>query len=496
MLWAGHLAGGDQATGDGTSTTTATPPNSVRHDKPLANILGSLRSGLGAAADDSRAADTVVVQHVSCRRRRDSNSSSSSNSDVERGGDGGGARGGKGGSPHPAKNQHGQRYGAMAEREGVRRPVDGSGQGDAGARAVAQSYEMSVKEGQRRLEEERQEGGRTGEDVSRTKAKVRQSQLPRLVTAQDKAHSDSSKDRTHSQEGDRPSSGCSFTSSEWGEVTPTDAGPGLGDSTQAKDKDQAQPSMKEEAGSALGHSSGYMSTSKRSLDVTDASLNHSSSQPHSQPHSQPTSQTSVSASPSRAPPSRLPVRQNSRQNSQESFRALVSPHESSQHSSGRSQTHPQPQTTTTTSTTTTTTSTTQGHLRRQSSGRSETLSISSGRTASPATKMRLLDLASNRALERDGEDSVKSWSGGSDDTMSLGMSCSGLPVSTDVPVFQKVQRRQQKGCEYTHRPARTSASAGAGSLLSSSSVCCLALGVFSRFLLGLSAEFSTLQFLW
>ncbi|ESP01472.1 hypothetical protein LOTGIDRAFT_157661 [Lottia gigantea] len=43
------------------------------------------------------------------------------------------------------------------------------------------------------------------------------------------------------------------------------------------------------------------------------------------------------------------------------------------------------------------------HLRK-GSGQSDTSSISSARTASPATKMRLLDLASTRALERDGSD--------------------------------------------------------------------------------------------
>ncbi|XP_050391699.1 synaptotagmin-like protein 4 isoform X4 [Patella vulgata] len=41
---------------------------------------------------------------------------------------------------------------------------------------------------------------------------------------------------------------------------------------------------------------------------------------------------------------------------------------------------------------------------RKSSGQSDTSSVSSARTASPATKMRLLDLASSRALERDTSD--------------------------------------------------------------------------------------------
>ena len=62
--------------------------------------------------------------------------------------------------------------------------------------------------------------------------------------------------------------------------------------------------------------------------------------------------------------------------------------------------------------------------------------------------MRLLDLASNRALERDGDDSLKSWSAGSEDTMSLGMSCSGLQAAPDAPVFQKVHYKRPKGCEY------------------------------------------------
>lgn len=67
------------------------------------------------------------------------------------------------------------------------------------------------------------------------------------------------------------------------------------------------------------------------------------------------------------------------------------------------------------------------HITRQSSGRSETLSLTSVRTASPLTKVRLLDLASKRALDRDGSDSSESWSGTSDaDTLSLGMSCSGM----------------------------------------------------------------------
>jgi hypothetical protein len=67
--------------------------------------------------------------------------------------------------------------------------------------------------------------------------------------------------------------------------------------------------------------------------------------------------------------------------------------------------------------------------------------------------MRLLDLASARALERrgSGSDSQRSWSG-SEDTMNLGMSCSGVQGSPETrPVFEKVQYNSRQHHHHHHR---------------------------------------------
>lgn len=219
-------------------------------------------------------------------------------------------------------------------------------------------------------------------------------------------------------EDDRASSGCSFTSSEFGDLTPTDTSHLITDISHPITP-QSSLDKKEETESGLAQSSGYMTASRKNGDEPDPAPCKKQQRRSGTTYLPPeiTAQSSQPPGPvERAPEVAAPD--------------LVEP--SKQHADNdKSPQHPA-----------------LTHVRRQSSGRSETLSLGSARTASPATKMRLLDLASNRAMERD-TDSVKSWSGASDDTMSLGMSCSGIRASPEIPasLTQKVgyKKRPQGG---------------------------------------------------
>ena len=445
---AGHNA--NRAAGGPGQASHHRPHHSPDNNKRLSTLFESLRSGLGGGADDGADAPAVgavggaapgcggvVVQHVSCRRRRDSNSSSNSDSDSEE------RQRSKrrvysemnGAAPLPQGHGAG-RYGARSDTESAGRSVgSGSGERDARTSSLPRSHGSDASAStvrERNVEVVR--GGGGGEHVSRVPVakprphhEARKGDQPQPARAADgrqrkQAVATGPFQRQNTEDGDRPSSGCSFTSSEWGEVTPTESAPSVAS--------QPPQDRKEEAGSALGHSSGYVSTSRRSIDVGDSVLNNNggSSSSHPQNYDSPTAPRSKTL------PSKLPVRL--RQNSQDSFSLEAAhpdtpPHtRSSNNNSGHAR------------------ATTQGHVRRQSSGRSETLSTCSAKTASPATKMRLLDLASNRALERDGDDSVKSWSAGSEaDSLSLGTSCSGVQALAEAPVFHRVHYKRQRGCE-------------------------------------------------
>ena len=466
---AGHNSNANRAAGAPGPASQHSPDS---NNKRLSTLFDSIRLGLGGGGggsgggSDDAAAELptvgavggvggpgcggVVVQHVSCRRRRDSNSSSSSDSDSDWQGakrrvysEMNGAAlqpsGPQGGGP-------GRYYGARSDTESAGRCSAGSGSAEREPRVGSLSQSLSsgasastVRERGRERDAEGVRAGWGGEDAGRAPVGAAAAARPTGRTPQREASRKSEGrrrkeavaagpfQRQSTLDGDRPSSGCSFTSSEWGEVTPTESAPGL--ATQpAQDKDR-----KEEAGSALGHSSGYVSASRRSFDVGDSSLNNNNSSPPLLDHDAPAAAPKCRTLPSR--PSRLSAR--SRQDSKDSSSLDAPlhpdtpppppPHRARNNSATRAA---------------------QGLVRRQSSGRSESLSTCSAKTASPATKMRLLDLASNRALERDGDDSLKSWSAGSEDTMSLGMSCSGLQAAPDAPVFQKVHYKRPKGCEY------------------------------------------------
>ncbi|KAL8570940.1 hypothetical protein ACOMHN_023612 [Nucella lapillus] len=413
------------------------PPDSPEKT-PLSNLFQSIRSGLGGGSEDEGAGAMgggggpgaggggVVVQHVSCRRRHDSNSSS--NSDSEPRGPGVKTQ------QHPKSNGTAvdvretaggdQHRGGRTKRGSGGNTVDRrSGEWDSRRSSVPSDADGSVIS---QKEKPRRNGG---EGDSEGQARGRRSELP--VRAKDNPQRKESwagkgpgRQSIVEEEKERPASACSFTSSEWGETTPTESSPGFSAPPASQDN------KKEEMGSTPGQSSGYMSTSRKSLEVLDYTPSNSHSHSHSPQHNH---HDSPSPSKSKTSPSKLPVR---RQDSRDSAHKEDSP----------AKTPNRPSLPTTQASPSGNKTNKQGHVRRQSSGLSETLSSCSAKTASPATKMRLLDLASSRALDRDGVDSVQSWSGGSEDTMSLGMSCSGLPVSADTPVFQKMQPKRHKGC--------------------------------------------------
>ncbi|PVD29212.1 hypothetical protein C0Q70_11809 [Pomacea canaliculata] len=199
---------------------------------------------------------------------------------------------------------------------------------------------------------------------------------------------------------DDHSSGCSFTSSEWGEVTPTS--PSADTPSRRHGHSGLEGHVERRDQSSGDHSSGYLSFPKRSGENSHFPNEHFTKASHNPPRSS-SSEITVSESRPHTGEGRLevPVMQVHVQPAQED------PHGAKLNRSPAEQ-----------------------HVRRHSSGRSDA-SLASARTASPATKLRLLDLASQRALDRDG-DSLASWSGGSEDTLSLGMSCTGLRGSPEV----------------------------------------------------------------
>ncbi|XP_076444658.1 uncharacterized protein LOC143282778 [Babylonia areolata] len=435
--------------------------SSSSQDKtPLSNLFHSIRTGLGGASEDQ--ADTsgaggavggsggavggsVVVQHVSCRRRHDSNSDSDSDSDSQ-GHKGLGVRKQQAsktnGSAVEVRDTADPQHKGRAQQDSAATKTLDSRSGELDGRGS--SNNSSLPPDTAAVKERQQGGRRGGEGPCEAKARSgntgRRSELPQRVRGgESQARREgglAAAQGVAQQEEERPASGCSFTSSEWGDVTPTENSPGFGA--------PAPQDRKEDVQSTPGQSSGYMSTSRKSLEVLDT--NALTDTHHYHQHSNHDSPSpSSSFKPKTTSPSKVPVR--SRQLSRESSQMeepATPPATKPPPPDTRSSAIPQPAHRSKGGTGT------QGHVRRQSSGRSETLSTCSAKTASPATKMRLLDLASSRALDREEEGeggSVRSWSGGSEDTMSLGMSCSGLPVSADTPVFQKVQHKRPKGCE-------------------------------------------------
>ncbi|XP_070191375.1 synaptotagmin-like protein 5 isoform X4 [Littorina saxatilis] len=492
---AGHSNNPSRA---GTATASARPGqySSPSQDTKAAGISGlfdSIRSGLGGGGADDEADSgavgggarppgcSVVVQHVSCRRRRDSGSSADSDSDSQakskgRGGGGGGVNkkaysesNGMASQPLAAGGGRGAggRTKGRAEAEESLAHSLGHDSGEHDARFSTLSHSQSsdasastVKERGMGRRGNGNEDGKVPVAKPRPNHQARKSDLPvkregRSQRREGVVTGPVPSRHNASDTEQRPSSSCSFTSSEWGEVTPSavDSLPSLLDQPSPLDR-------KDEVGSAVGTSSGYASASRRSIpDIGDGSTNHSSPQHNNNHnHHQQNHKGSPSPAKSKSPASKLPVLMAFRRDSKSSLNqepassSQAEPHHQS-HQPAHQAPHHQSRNNNNTATAHTAA---QNLVRRQSSGRSETLSLSSAKTASPITKMRLLDLASNRALERDGSDSVQSWSGGSDDTMSLGMSCSGVP--TDAPVFQKVHysKQQRKGSHDAPEPQHIS----------------------------------------
>ena len=214
---------------------------------------------------------------------------------------------------------------------------------------------------------------------------------------------------------DRPSSGCSFTSSEVGEDSPSKDTP-------------PSPEKREEV--AFDRSSGYVS--RRSIEAADKEIvpNHSKQQ---QQHGGEDQQIRPQPRPSHLPVhAQKDGKDSIGQDTHLPGRTPHQPYTNAAYTSGALH----------------------GAFYRQSSAQSETLSSCSARTASPATKIRLLDMVSTRALERDGSESLQSWSCGSEDTLSLGTSCSGFYANATAsaaaaaatgPVFGEVGPKRRGG---------------------------------------------------
>nr|KAG5711102.1 hypothetical protein BaRGS_004746 [Batillaria attramentaria] len=401
--------------------------------KGLSTLFESIKSGLGAGSPEDEqqlaggavggtapVAGGGVVHRVSCRRRRDSNSSSNSDSDEEVG-------------RSPSRREHVSsletngtgrkgyvpRY-AQSQTESAPNSIENisGGGSDSRLNSLSLSSDASVstvKEGQivkvKDLQggEGQQRGDRDGRGVTpQAHPRNGRRMLPQVGVKPPRMLDtvDGQKDE------DQPSSGCSYTSSEWGDVTPTDHPEGI--------SAQSSVDRKEEAGSGLAQSSGYVSASRRNGDEPE---------PEPAPRKKQQRRSGTVLPPEHAQQSSQPADAQEVKHEQPKTAALDQLAPAHQGPSGDRHSHPVGSAK----------GGTQTHVRRQSSGVSDSMSLSSARTASPATKMRLLDMASNRAMERDG-DSVKSWSAGSDDTLSLGMSCSGMRGSPEVPasLTQKV----------------------------------------------------------
>lgn len=447
-LCAGSLGGLEDRTGHGSSSSDSSSRHTARVEYPqesdkrrLSSLLESLRSGFGAGTQDGVASATVgstaggemVVQHVSCRRRRDSNSSSDSEPSCQTRETSGARKSRSSGSEtlavgKKASPRHGQGDPESALTTRV----------SSASRLAPESPDLEVmssrREGQaRRSADPVLDGGRrhaqsetwAGVEDGRDRKEVRRRVLPQphlaaaaAVAAAADTRPKSGDARSPSHLHDRPeerlllpapvtpsgdddhSSGCSFTSSEWGEVTPTS--PSADTPSRRHGHPGPEGHVERRDQSSGDHSSGYLSFPKRSGENSHFPNEHFTKASHNPPRSS-SSEITVSESRPHTGEGRLevPVMQVHVQPAQED------PHGAKLNRSPAEQ-----------------------HVRRHSSGRSDA-SLASARTASPATKLRLLDLASQRALDRDG-DSLASWSGGSEDTLSLGMSCTGLRGSPEV----------------------------------------------------------------